>query len=116
MGSFATIAAADAYQLRFESLFQPGRALAFPCDAARPGRARLAQRSARGATTSTRAPSSAASSRRRRSSANPRTEPAGAAGGRAGRHSPTPESAHGRRQPARPARRHRHRPRRRRRC
>ena len=23
----------DAYELRFESLFQPGRALAFPCDA-----------------------------------------------------------------------------------
>ena len=25
-------AAAMAYELRFESLFQPGRALAFPCD------------------------------------------------------------------------------------
>ena len=33
MSSFATATAADAYQLRFESLFQQGRALAFPCDA-----------------------------------------------------------------------------------
>lgn len=33
MSTFADATAADGYQLRFESLFQHGRALAFPCDA-----------------------------------------------------------------------------------
>jgi hypothetical protein len=33
MSTFADVAACGRFQLRFQSLFQQGRALAFPCDA-----------------------------------------------------------------------------------